>query len=134
MISMVLALQVRPLCPNFPLPFLSIHSGFYYVCVDFNPAATASAGGGVTADGAEDEDQHRSGRKQHRNRRGSSARRTGASSTVKRPPSSAPYSPPVATMSGFYYHQNSEPYVFPCTLCHGTDTYWFSAADTSSCL
>ncbi|KAJ3574819.1 hypothetical protein NP233_g1505 [Leucocoprinus birnbaumii] len=76
-------------------------AGFYYVCVDFNPAATASA-----ADAAEQE-EHRSGRKQNRNRRGSSARRTSA---VKRPPSLAPYTAPVATMSGFYYHQNSEPY------------------------
>lgn len=79
-------------------------AGFYYVCVDFNPAATASATG---ADDVTEEEEHRSGRKQNRNRRGSSARRTSA---VKRPPSLSPYTAPVATMSGFYYHQNSEPY------------------------
>ncbi|KXN92228.1 hypothetical protein AN958_08681 [Leucoagaricus sp. SymC.cos] len=77
-------------------------AGFYYVCVDFNPAATAAASGDTA-----EEDEYCNGRKQHRNRRGSSARRTSA---VKRPPSLAPYTAPIATMSGFYYHQNSEPY------------------------
>jgi len=78
-------------------------AGFYYVCVDFNPAATASAN--AACDVVEEE--QRNGRKQHRTRRGSSAHRI---STAKRPPSLAPYTAPVATMSGFYYHQNSEPY------------------------
>ncbi len=83
---------------------LCFFPGFYYVCVDFNPAATASAN--AACDVVEEE--QRNGRKQQRTRRGSSTHRI---STAKRPPSPAPYTAPVATMSGFYYHQNSEPCV-----------------------
>ncbi|KAF8969827.1 vacuolar import and degradation protein-domain-containing protein [Flammula alnicola] len=92
-------------------------AGFYYVCVDFNPPSTSSA---PTEDSAmhesaleipltpESEDSHPFF--QHRTRTKSRSRTRRDSSVRRKGPSPAPINPPVATMSGFYYHQNSEPY------------------------
>ncbi|KAF8643870.1 hypothetical protein AX16_008886 [Volvariella volvacea WC 439] len=84
-------------------------AGFYYVCVDFNPpasCATSSQGSGTLED---EEAPHPSSFPKAdasgRRRRNSSSRR-GKRSTSMVPRHSAP----VARMSGFYYHQNSEPY------------------------
>ncbi|CAA7271542.1 unnamed protein product [Cyclocybe aegerita] len=87
-------------------------AGFYYVCIDLNPPATtssptqtrsASQPAPMTIDCMDDipgfSPRKTGGR---RSRRDSSVRRRG--------PFLAPVAPPVATMSGFYYHQNSEPY------------------------
>ncbi|TFK42409.1 vacuolar import and degradation protein-domain-containing protein [Crucibulum laeve] len=97
-------------------------AGFYYVCVDFNPPATngssLASGGRSTSQPmpltpeSDDLDLLAQPIKTEaplRTRRDSSVRR--------RTPSLAPLSPPVATMSGFYYHQNSEPYQ-QLSLCH----------------
>lgn len=98
------------------LIFISPSLGFYYVCVDFNPAANASS---LTDDALdelesaqypltpESEDSHPLF---HRRTRSKSQSRTRRDSSVRsRGPLVAPIDPPVATMSGFYYHQNSEP-------------------------
>lgn len=79
-------------------------AGFYYVCVDCNPPATPPAASS-SSDSSEEEDP-RTGRKQNRFWQPSTTRK----SVVKRPPLYIPYTAPAATMSGFYYHQNSEPY------------------------
>ncbi|KAF9475843.1 hypothetical protein BDN70DRAFT_883168 [Pholiota conissans] len=88
-------------------------AGFYYVCVDFNPPATSSTTEEAIDETTEipvnpedDDDSHPFFRRRRispsRTRRGSSAHCRGSSLT--------PINPPAATMSGFYYHQNSEPY------------------------
>ncbi|KAF9469174.1 vacuolar import and degradation protein-domain-containing protein [Collybia nuda] len=98
-------------------------AGFYYVCVDFNPpmapapsARSTTQQVSLTLD-ADDVDvpfsQPMKPEAIRRARRDSSVRRAGV-----RPPSMTPRpSAPVATMSGFYYHQNSEPYQ-QLSLCH----------------
>ncbi|KAK0463983.1 vacuolar import and degradation protein-domain-containing protein [Desarmillaria tabescens] len=75
-------------------------AGFYYVCVDFNPAQSSQ----------NEEPTSPMAKSESRERRESSARRS---------PSAGPRltAPPAATMSGFYYHQNSEPYQ-QLTLAH----------------
>ena len=82
--------------------------GFYYVCVDFNPQASISSTTSASQSAPSEEGIHSSqpmnstkGEGRQRSRRDSSVRRRDASPT--------PLSAPVATMSGFYYHQNSEP-------------------------
>lgn len=83
--------------------------GFYYVCVDFNPQASISSTTTLASQSAPIEEGIQSsqplnptkGEGRQRTRRDSSVRRRDASPT--------PLSAPVATMSGFYYHQNSEP-------------------------
>lgn len=93
-------------------------AGFYYVCVDFNPPAissptrSASQQFPLAPECDEVELFSRSTiipKADGRRRRDSSVRR----STLPL----VPLSPPVATMSGFYYHQNSEPYQ-QLSLCH----------------
>ncbi|KAF9265496.1 hypothetical protein L218DRAFT_860251, partial [Marasmius fiardii PR-910] len=94
-------------------------AGFYYVCVDFNPSTsklsehepmplTPENGevdvGTLATSPPKVEPTRR--------RRDSSARRRGRSTSATRP-----HTAPVATMSGFYYHQNSEPYQ-QLSLCH----------------
>lgn len=95
-------------------------AGFYYVCVDFNPQPPSSASTlrpvtqsvPLEKDGINDLPLSHSpslGKTETiptvRKRRDSSVRRGG------RGPSVGPRShPPAATMSGFYFHQNSEPY------------------------
>ncbi|KAL4067878.1 vacuolar import and degradation protein-domain-containing protein [Scleroderma yunnanense] len=88
-------------------------AGFYYVCVEFNPQSTSSNNlrSAViqenddtvipTSPSASRVEPVPPGRR----RRDSSARRVGRGSSI------GPRSPPpTATMSGLYYHQNSEPY------------------------
>ena len=85
--------------------------GFYYVCVDFNPQASISSSPRSASQPAppiSEEGMQSSqsvtftkGEGRQRSRRDSSVRRREASPT--------PLNAPVATMSGFYYHQNSEP-------------------------
>ena len=82
--------------------------GFYYVCVDFNPQASISSTTSASQSAPSEEGIQSSqpmnftkGEGRQRSRRDSSVRRRDASPT--------PLSAPVATMSGFYYHQNSEP-------------------------
>ncbi|KIJ69254.1 hypothetical protein HYDPIDRAFT_172696 [Hydnomerulius pinastri MD-312] len=93
-------------------------AGFYYVCVDFNPQSPAtnlrSVTQAVPLNTEENGDVPLStspspGKLESipigRRRRDSSVRRGArGSSTGPRSP------PPSATMSGFYFHQNSEPY------------------------
>ncbi|KAK0210905.1 vacuolar import and degradation protein-domain-containing protein [Desarmillaria ectypa] len=75
-------------------------AGFYYVCVDFNPTQSSQ----------HEEPTSPVAKSESRERR---------ESTARRPPSAGPRltAPPAATMSGFYYHQNSEPYQ-QLTLAH----------------
>ncbi|KAL9715318.1 hypothetical protein Ac2012v2_001981 [Leucoagaricus gongylophorus] len=98
-------------------------AGFYYVCVDFNPTAVPCAAGS-SSDSSEEQD-HRTGRKQNRTWQASTPRKT----RVKRPA-------PAATMSGFYYHQNSEPYasLLKIYTSHGTDNAPSTITDINSCL
>ncbi|KAG0705993.1 vacuolar import and degradation protein-domain-containing protein [Suillus ampliporus] len=94
-------------------------AGFYYVCVDFNPQPPSTStlrpvtqSVPLENDGINDPPLSHSpspGKTESiptsRKRRDSSVRRGG------RGPSVGPRShPPAATMSGFYFHQNSEPY------------------------
>ncbi|KIJ16913.1 hypothetical protein PAXINDRAFT_168349 [Paxillus involutus ATCC 200175] len=93
-------------------------AGFYYVCVDFNPQSSANNTRSVThsiplrTEESVDIPLTSSpspGKMESvptsRRRRDSSVRRGGCGSSIG--PRSAP---PAATMSGFYFHQNSEPY------------------------
>jgi hypothetical protein len=95
-------------------PFLI--TGFYYVCVDFNPPPVSTARSAIQAPLALEDNNYPSSLPSasllssskpdntQRIRQESSARRSGRS------PSLGPRtSPPVASMSGFYFHQNSEP-------------------------
>lgn len=90
-----------------------VATGFYYVCVDFNPQQSAGNHGQpfASAEALQGHDQAvAKPETESRARRASSShggRRIGRS--VSRGHSS----PPVATMSGFYFHQNSE----PCVVC-----------------
>jgi hypothetical protein len=99
-----------------PLTILFV-LGFYYVCVDFNPqpaapalrSTTQSVSSALESDEcsmplppAAKTENHQGAR----NRRDSSVRRAGRAPSVS--PRSAT---PVPTMSGFYFHQNSEPCV-----------------------
>ncbi|KAF5373628.1 hypothetical protein D9758_000649 [Tetrapyrgos nigripes] len=85
-------------------------AGFYYVCVDFNPSGCKSSEHmPLTPENHEIDtaavQSSAPPKSERRTRRDSSARGQGRS------PSSGPrQSAPVATMSGFYFHQNSEPY------------------------
>lgn len=103
----------------------SIHShlliflilGFYYVCVDFNPQPTTSAvrplAQSMTSTPETEEcvlppisSHSKLEMPQARTRRDSSTKRVG------RAPSTGPRTvTPVPKMTGFYFHQNSEPYV-----------------------
>lgn len=92
-------------------------TGFYYVCVDFNPQSPAASvrsaaqsfplcaeecgeGDLLTSPSPSKLESIPIGR-----RRDSSVRRGGRGSSI------GPRSPPAASMSGFYFHQNSEPCV-----------------------
>ncbi|KAF9013991.1 vacuolar import and degradation protein-domain-containing protein [Cyathus striatus] len=88
-------------------------AGFYYVCVDFNPS-----GPGVSSsrsrspshqDIVEDLDVLSTSPTALKSTHERTSSRQ-AVSTRRRAPSRAPVNPPAATMSGFYYHQHSEPY------------------------
>ncbi|PCH38193.1 hypothetical protein WOLCODRAFT_23147 [Wolfiporia cocos MD-104 SS10] len=90
-------------------------AGFYYVCVDFNPQQSGSASAMNSQPLATSEtlthlpSSPQSGTKPEftpRSRRMS----TGGPRRIARSQSRGFHSPPVATMSGFYFHQNSEPY------------------------
>ena len=110
---------------NFP-PIYSIYqtftsylTGFYYVCVDFNPQSPATSTRSVTQSFPLCAEEYGEGDLLTspspgklesipigRRRRDSSVRRGGRGTSI------GPRSPPpAATMSGFYFHQNSEPYV-----------------------
>ncbi|RDB21177.1 Glucose-induced degradation protein 4 [Hypsizygus marmoreus] len=87
-------------------------AGFYYICVDFNPppaSRSTSQSTPLTPDDEMDMSYSQAAIKpelSQRARRNSSVRPAG-----RRAPSASPRaSTPIATMSGFYYHQNSEPY------------------------
>jgi hypothetical protein len=94
---------------------LLVSLGFYYVCVDFNPPAVTPSSARVTAQqlplASEGEDMDMTSfhsLKQDTARRAchdSGFRRAGARAPSQSPRPHAP----AATMSGFYYHQNSEP-------------------------
>ncbi|EIW85073.1 hypothetical protein CONPUDRAFT_97716 [Coniophora puteana RWD-64-598 SS2] len=96
-------------------------AGFYYVCVDFNHQTSSMPLCPVPQSAPLSGDEHDLAMAMPppkpetyspvRRRRDSSVRRNG------RGTSSGPRSPPVATMSGFYFHQNSEPYQ-QLTLSH----------------
>ena len=105
-------------CPSY-LTFTSCLAGFYYVCVDFNPQSSGtnvrsvahsfplcaeeySEGDLLTSPSPGKLESIPIGRR----RRDSSVRRAGRGSSI------GPRSPPpAASMSGFYFHQNSEPCV-----------------------
>ncbi|KAH7889435.1 vacuolar import and degradation protein-domain-containing protein [Phlebopus sp. FC_14] len=93
-------------------------AGFYYVCVDFNPSSPATSlqsvaqsvplrteGNGDVSSPTSVSPGKFDSIPAGRRRRDSSVRRGGRGSSIG--PRS---SPPAATMSGFYFHQNSEPY------------------------
>lgn len=114
-------------------------TGFYYVCVDFNPQPAASH---ATHDSPILEDFAESSSPPHvtvpkpepspRHRRESASR--GARKMVRSPSSSQAVQANVATMSGFYFHQQSEPYVVnPCYAFLGPILIERGFADTSSC-
>jgi hypothetical protein len=92
-------------------------SGFYYVCIDFNPQPSSAQSlpersspiplpqvrdklNDPNTCTAQSLDTPSTDARQCRRRDPSLKRRN---------PVHAPPTPPVATMSGFYYHQNSEP-------------------------
>ncbi|KAF8136612.1 vacuolar import and degradation protein-domain-containing protein [Boletus edulis] len=92
-------------------------AGFYYVCVDFNPQSPGANIRSVTQPFPLCAEEYGEGDlltspspgklesiPVGRRRRDSSVRRGGRGSSI------GPRSPPAATMSGFYFHQNSEPY------------------------
>lgn len=120
---------------------LLIPLGFYYVCVDFNPQPAASHAG---LDGLEDFPESPAlspsslpkPEPTPRNRRESMSR--GARRMSRSTSSSQAVPSNVATMSGFYFHQQSEPYVQLCCapLCSSTHTMLLFFAvlltDTSS--
>ncbi|GJE95151.1 vacuolar import and degradation protein-domain-containing protein [Phanerochaete sordida] len=92
-------------------------AGFYYVCVDFNPQPTHSALDSPLSPTLEDlpevaSPMHSSLPKPEvtspRLRRESTNR--GSRRLMRSPSSSRTAHTPVATMSGFYFHQHSEPY------------------------
>ncbi|KAI6144817.1 vacuolar import and degradation protein-domain-containing protein [Pisolithus thermaeus] len=91
-------------------------AGFYYVCVEFNPQSSASTlrPTVVHEDG---ETTMSTSPPPGRRRRDSSVRRAGRGSSI------GPRCPPsAATMSGFYYHQKSEPYQ-QLSLSHVAETF-----------
>ncbi|KAL4264596.1 Vacuolar import and degradation protein [Pleurotus pulmonarius] len=81
-------------------------AGFYYVCVDFNPPAQTSSRSPLSPMPEDDMNPlHLCSPTEspRRTRRNSSVQRTNRSPSASR-------EAPLATMSGFYFHQNSEPY------------------------
>ncbi|KAI6045679.1 vacuolar import and degradation protein-domain-containing protein, partial [Pisolithus marmoratus] len=91
-------------------------AGFYYVCVDFTPQSSASTLR-PTAVHEGSEAVMPTSPPPGRRRRDSSVRRNGRGSSIgPRCP------PPAATMSGFYYHQKSEPYQ-QLSLSHVAETF-----------
>jgi len=89
-------------------------AGFYYVCVDFNPQASITPSPGPASQPASSAPASEEGTQSFQpvnSTKGEGRQRSRRDSSVRRrdvPPT--PLSAPVATMSGFYYHQNSEPY------------------------
>ncbi|KZT11344.1 uncharacterized protein LAESUDRAFT_740869 [Laetiporus sulphureus 93-53] len=90
-------------------------AGFYYVCVDFNPQQSGSSvihspQSSTSPEASSHFSSSQPTAKPELNSRArrasinSGARRSGRSQSRGFPPA------PVATMSGFYFHQNSEPY------------------------
>ncbi|PFH54196.1 hypothetical protein AMATHDRAFT_135279 [Amanita thiersii Skay4041] len=81
-------------------------AGFYYVCVEFSPVPTRSSSSAKSCLDSYDEVGNTPSRPEppRRARREASVRRGGRSSSI------TPLNIPVATMNGFYFHQNSEPY------------------------
>jgi glucose-induced degradation protein 4 len=84
-------------------------AGFYYVCVDFNPQPERSSPIPMVRDKLNDPEPCTA---QSLDISSSDARqcRRRDPNLKRRIPLHAPPTSPVATMSGFYYHQNSEPY------------------------
>lgn len=121
-ISMVLASQVRLVCSSMADIMLINRalSGFYYVCVDFNshphattaPRSKSSVRDEITIPGGDVQAASPSKSEQPR-RTSLGDRSTHPDSPSKRSPSGGPAksAPNAATMSGFYFHQNSEPCV-----------------------
>lgn len=124
--STVPALQVRPLsisrrCPrDTPLSILrntavdTIHFviGFYYVCVDFNPQPSGSIVRGAVPASPETDDCALPALASPAKAENVSLPRDTGARLGARPPSAGFRSAnPVPTMSGFYFHQNSEPCV-----------------------
>lgn len=90
---------------------VNIFVGFYYVCVDFNSSNSSKSCETMPITPENDQSdvavQSVKQESPRRARRNSSTRRRGG-----RSPSASPRQiSPVASMSGFYFHQNSEPYV-----------------------
>lgn len=80
-------------------------TGFYYVCVDFNPQSLAQARSPVMQRGPLESESVSPPKQEPAPR----ARAPVAASSMSRRSSSFAGSRGTATMSGFYYHQNSEP-------------------------
>ncbi|KAH9951234.1 vacuolar import and degradation protein-domain-containing protein [Amylocystis lapponica] len=91
-------------------------AGFYYVCVDFNPQQSGTASTQPLPSPVEEVSPAPAAPAQSPNQTktepASRARRTSVSHGTRRTGRSSSRSAPsnVATMSGFYFHQNSEPY------------------------
>jgi len=91
-------------------------AGFYYVCVDFNPQQSGTASGQPLPSPVEEVVQTPASLAQSpvqtKAEPTSRARRTSVSQGTRRSgrSSSRGFPSNVATMSGFYFHQNSEPY------------------------
>jgi hypothetical protein len=99
-------------------------AGFYYVCVDFNPQPAGHSATSQQAPEMFDDDtdlnsfssppSSKPDTRRTRSRKGAGQRKG-----VRSPSSSGPHGSGMqtATMSGFYFHQNSEPYQ-QLTLSH----------------
>ncbi|KAJ7581206.1 vacuolar import and degradation protein-domain-containing protein [Mycena floridula] len=89
-------------------------AGFYYVCVDFNPQSSARSSSQHMPLTPEEESFPSSSPSSSPLKVDTSSPRSRRDSSVQRsarsPSSPRHHSPPVASMSGFYYHSNSEPY------------------------
>jgi len=93
-------------------------AGFYYVCVDFNPPARPPASavrpGAHAVSMAEDRGPLDSSASLHSPSKLDNSQRSRRDSTMRSGGRSVSLTPrsniPIATMSGFYFHQNSEPY------------------------
>jgi len=96
-------------------------AGFYYVCVDFNPQPSGSIVRGAVPATPEMDDCALPSLASPAKAENVSLPRDTSARLGARPSAGVPSANPVPTMSGFYFHQNSEPYQ-QLNLEHVTET------------